>query len=133
MAFICAATDATALVIYRQVDAAGRVTFSDRPAAAPLEAAAIPTLDVAAALAGAAAMSSRHAAMIDANEAARRLRQAERERQRGLERMPGEHLPGAGTGDADARYQRRQEELRRVVELARRRSDEADRLLRTHP
>jgi hypothetical protein len=90
-------------------------------------------LDVANALASNTAMSSRHAATIDANEAARRLRQAQLEREQGAERLPGEQAYGTDASVVNQRYWQRQEELRRVVVQAQRRLDETGRSLRAHP
>jgi len=132
-ALLCAAAGAPAQTIYRQVDAAGRITYTDRPGTAPSPRTATdPALDVAIALAGGAAMSSRRAAIIDANEAARRLRQARLERAQGANRLPGEEARGADAGAANDRYRQRQDALRRAVELARHRSSEASRSLRAH-
>ena len=75
-------------------------------------------------------MSSRGAAIIDANEAMRRLGQAELERKQGAERLPGEQASGTDTSVADDRYRQRQDELRRAVIYAQRRSDKTDRALR---
>jgi hypothetical protein len=74
-------------------------------------------------------MSSRAAALIDANEAARRLKQAEHEREQGAERLPDEQVRGANAIVMSQRYWRRQDELSRRVEQARRRWAEANRML----
>jgi hypothetical protein len=132
-ALLCAAASAPAQTIYKQVDAAGRITYTDRPDAAPSpQTATDPAFDVASALAGSTAMSSRHAAIIDANEAARRLRQARLERAQGANRLPGEEARGADAGAANDRYRRRQDALWRAVELAQHRSSETSRALRAH-
>jgi type II secretory pathway component HofQ len=134
MTLLCAAAGVSAQTIYRQLDADGRVTYTDRPEPTLLTAAAmVPTPDLAAALAGSAALSSRHAAAVDASEAARRLKQAERERQQGAERLPGEQSHGHADADAaKGRYWQRQENLQQVVEQARRRANETARSLREH-
>ena len=131
-ALLCAAAGVTAQTIYKQVDAAGRITYSDRPGTT-LSPPTVPALEVANALASNSAISSRSAATIDANEAARRLRQAEREREQGAERLPGEQAHGADANGVNRRYWQRQEELRRVVEQAQRRSGETGRALRALP
>jgi len=132
-ALLCAAAGVPAQTIYKQVDSAGRITYTDRPDTTPSpRAATVPALDVANALASNTAMSSRHAATIDANEAARRLRQAQLEREQGAERLPGEQAHGTGASEANRRYWQRQADLRRVVEQAQRRLDETGRLLRPH-
>lgn len=132
-AWLCAATGVPAQTIYKQVDAAGHTTYTDRPdTTLPPQAASIPALDVRTALASNSAMSSRGAALIDANEAARRLRQAQLERELGAERLPGEEAHGADASVANQRYRQRQDELRRRVELAQRRLSDAVRSLSAH-
>ena len=133
MALLCAAAGVSAQMIHRQIDVAGRVTYTDRPDTAAISGAkTTPALDVAAALAGSSAMSSRYAATVDANEAARRLRQTERERERGAERLSSEQAHAGDASAANDRYRRRQETLRHGVEQAQRRSSETGRLLRAH-
>jgi hypothetical protein len=130
VAMLCVPAGAGAQLVYKQFDAAGRITYSDRsdPALSspPVMVAA---LDVVSALAGSTAMTSRAAAVIDANEAARRLTQAEREREQGAERLPDEQVRGADVIVMSQRYWRRQDELRRAVEQAWRRWAEANRKL----
>lgn len=124
-----------AQTIHKQVDAAGRITYTDRPDTTPLpqtEAIPAPALDVTNALASNVAISSRQSALTDANEAARRLRQAQLEREQGAERLPSEQAHGTDASVVNPPYWRRQEELRRVVEQAQRRSSETGRLLRAH-
>jgi Domain of unknown function (DUF4124) len=131
VAMLCVPAGAGAQLVYRQFDDAGRITYSDRPgpaSASPTEAVA--ALDVVRALAGSTAMSSQAAVVIDANEAERRLKQAERAREQGAERLPEEQVRGANAIEMSQRYWRRQDELRRAVELAQRRADKANRLLR---
>jgi len=145
-ALLCVAAGVPAQTIYRQVDAAGHITYSDRPgdaagAVTPHERTGrtpsprtetASALDVASALATNTAISSRHAAVVDASEAARRLRQAQLERRQGAERLSGEQGHSTGAVVVNHRFQRRQEELRRVVEQAQRRSIETSRALRAH-
>lgn len=131
---LCFAAGASAQAIYRQVDSAGHITYSDRPGPVPLPpTASVSALDVAIALAGNSAMSSRSAYKIDASEAARRLKQARQEFERGAESLPGEQAQGPDASPANHRYLRRQEALQRDVEQAQRRSDATDRLLRELP
>ena len=134
-ALLCAATGVPAQTIYKQVNAAGHTTYTDRPDRTlppPPQTAAVPALDVTTALASNSPMSSRGAALIDANEAARRLRQAQLERELGAERLPGEEAHGADASVANQRYRQRQDELRRKVELAQRRLSNALRSLSAH-
>ena len=127
--FLCSPAGVSAQPVYKQIDAAGGITFSDRPDTTP-SPKKVPALDVVSALARNSPMSSRGAAIIDANEATRRLGQAELERKQGAERLPGEQAPGTDTSVADDRYRQRQDELRRAVIYAQRRSDKTDRALR---
>ena len=125
---------ASAQTVYKQVDAAGHTTYTDQPdTTASPRTATDPALGVASALAGNTAISSRHAAMIDANEAARRLEQAQLQREHGTQRLAGEQAHGIDAGLANHRYRRRQDELQRVVEQAQRRSSETGRVLRSYP
>ena len=133
-AFLCATAGASAQAIYKQVDAAGHITYTDQPPAAPSpQTPTGPALDVANALAGNTAISSRRAAIVDANEAARRLEQAQLERNQGAQRLPGEEIHATDAGLANPRYSQRQDGLQRAVEQAQRRSIETGRLLRAHP
>lgn len=102
---LCIAAHASAQTIYKQVDDAGRITFSDQP---PARAAAIPRRDT----------------KVDANEAARRLKQARLERRLGAQPGPGELIKRSGTSTVNHQYWRNQEKLRLVVEQALRRSQE---------
>ena len=104
-ALLCAAAGVSAQTIYQQVDDEGLTTFSDRSAAKP-------------------AIAPRRGAKVEANEAARRLKQAQLERARGMEPRPGELTRGTGARAVNYRYWRRQEKLRIVVEQAQRRSSE---------
>ncbi len=101
---LCAATGASAQVIYKHVDELGRVSFTDRPEIAPLPRKA--------------GMSRVNAARVDTAEAARRLADARLHRAQGEGPRPGEHDAGAGIGEVNHRYWIRQETLRRDVELA---------------
>jgi hypothetical protein len=113
---ICAAallfaSNVPAQTVYKQVDDDGRAVFSDRP---PAKSALAPS-------------ARRGARQIEANEAARRLKQAQLERKRGIDPQPGELTPGTGKSTVNYRYWRRQEKLRQVVEQAQRRANETQR------
>ncbi len=124
-AFLCAAAGVSAQTVYRQADAAGHISFTDRPDTTPSpQTATAPASDVANALARKSSISSRRAVTIDANEAARRLRQAQLKRKQGMEPLPGEQAQGTHAGVVNHRYWQRQEKLRLLVEQAQRRSSE---------
>lgn len=125
--FLYTAADASAQAIFKHVDAEGRTIYADQPGATPPRTATISALDVSKALASNTLISSRPAAMIDANEAARRLEKAQLERAQGTEPLPGEQDRSAGTAIVKHRYWQRQEKLRRLVEQAQRRSHRAQR------
>ena len=128
-ALLCAAGGVSAQTIYKHVDVAGRFTFTDRPdTIASLQAATAPPTEVTNPPARISPISSRRAAIIDANEAARRLGQAQLKRKQGLEPLPGEQAQGAGAGAVNHRYWRRQEKLRLEVEQAQRRSSDTRQL-----
>jgi len=78
--------------------------------------------DVATALAGNSAISSRAAAAIDAKEAARRLEKARSTRAQGVKPLPGEQGRSASANELKYAYWQRQERLRLAVELAQRRA-----------
>ncbi len=127
-ALLCAAAGASGQSVHRVVDAEGRITYTDRPAAeTPRQAATDHRLIVANALASNAPIASRLAATVDAKEAARRLEQAQLVRRQGAQPLPGERVQGSGTGAPNERYWRRQERLRIAVEQAQRRLNEARR------
>jgi hypothetical protein len=124
-ALLCVPAGASAQPVYKQFDTAGHTTYGDRPDPAA-STATIPALDVARALARSTAMSSRGAAIIDANEAARRLNQAEHAQC--PERLPDEQARSADV--IAAKEVRCQAKLRRAIEQAQRRVDNTNRLLR---
>lgn len=127
-AFLCAAAIASAQPVFKRVSAAGQITFSDRPdTAMPPQIESDPSLDVTRAPARMSVISSRRAALIDAKEAARRLRQEQLNRERGWEPIAGEKVQGADASAVNYRYWRRQETLRRAVENAQRRARETSR------
>jgi len=127
-AFACAATGPSAQTVHRQLDAEGRITFSDRADATPASPAeAAPAAEPTPVRKS--AISPRRGAMVEANEAERRLKQARLARARGAEPLPTERVRGAGAGAVNHRYWQRQEKLRLEVELALRRSNETRRSL----
>jgi len=129
LALLCVAMDAPAQTIYKQVDAAGRVTFTDRPdpslpaqsMAAPVPNA-VPEPPTPAARTG--LLTARRLASIDANEAARRLTQAQLKRSEGADLLPGDWTHGSTESVTNQRYSQRQDKLRVLVEKAQQRSDE---------
>ena len=134
MALLCIAAGVSAQAIHKEIDAAGRVTYTDQPDTTPTwHLATVPAVDVANALAGNSAISSRFVAIIDADEAARRLGQALLDRKLGAERLPGEQAHGADASAANQRYGLRQEGLRLEVERAMQRATLTARSLRTSP
>jgi len=141
-ALLCNVGGAPAQTIYKQIDATGRTTFTDRPDG-PRAVVSYETFsseqrnsvwspsigigtrsDVEKALFRHTAMRSPHAATVDFNEAGRRLRQARQSLEEGIEPRPGERSDSAGTSAMDRRYQRRQQRLERDVMAAERRSRE---------
>jgi hypothetical protein len=135
-ALLCSGGGAWAQTIYKQIDATGRMTFTDRRDSARIgafyeifpseERGSVPPpriatgtrSDVEKALFMHTAMRSTYAATVDLNEAARRLRQARQSLEEGLEPRPGERIDPAGTSAMDRRYQRRQQRLAREVTAA---------------
>jgi len=112
---LCAAARTPAEGIYKQVDAAGRITYSDQP-----DPAATPV---------AAPARKASSATINAKEATLRLDKARVQREQGSRPLPGEMVKGGGATNVNHRYWRRQEKLRIQVEQAQRRSNETSRLL----
>jgi hypothetical protein len=133
-ALLCAAAGTAAQTVHKQLDAAGRITYTDRPDVTPSpRAETVRAMDVANALASNTAMSSRGAARVDANEATRRLRQAQLKREQGADPLPGEQVPGIAVRVVNDRYWQRQEALRRAVEQAQRRADKTGRVAPRRP
>ncbi len=125
--FLCAATGACAQEVYKMVDAGGHVVFTDQPGLTP-ELQPAPEADASRVPKRIAGISSpRAAALVDAKEAARRLRQAQMTRSEGIEPLPGEKAQHARDGVVSERYLRRQEKLRLLVEQAQRRANETSR------
>ena len=125
LALLCAATGAPAQTIYKQVDLAGKVTFTDRPDInLPAQAMANPALEAPKPAPRVGLMTSRRSASIDANEAGRRLAQAQLKRSGGADLLPGEWTHSSGEGVPNQRYWQRQDRLRVQVERAQQRSNE---------
>jgi hypothetical protein len=96
-------------------------------AAAGASAQTVSAIDVSRALASNSVISSQHAFAVDANEAARRLKQARLQREQGAHPQPGEQAQSIEPGLVNHRYWRRQEKLRHLVEQALNRSNETHR------
>ena len=132
LALLCAATGAPAQTIYKQVDLAGKVTFTDRPdinlpaqaMTSAAQAMANPALEAPKPPARVGLMTSRRSASIDANEAGRRLTQAQLMRSEGADPLPGELTQSSGAAVPNQRYWQRQDILRVQVEKAQQRSNE---------
>jgi len=126
LALLCAATGAPAQTIYKQVDLAGKVTFTDRPdinlPAQAMTSAARGMTSPPPARVG--LMTARRSASIDVNEAGLRLAQAQLKRSGGAELLPGDWTHGASDGVPNQRYWQRQDRLRVQVEQAQQRSNE---------
>ena len=93
VALFCVAGSVSAQAVHSRIDADGRTTYSDRADATPSPRAAAPALEAADAPARRPRISVRQTAVIEANEAARRLKQARLTRNRGAEPLPAEREP----------------------------------------
>jgi hypothetical protein len=122
----CAAAVVSAQTVFKVVDAGGKITFTDHPETTPsAQEASTPDADAAHPTTRISGISSRRAAaIVDANESARRLQQAQLKRKQGIAPLPGEQARGARGGTVNERYWRRQEQLRLLVEQAQRRQRE---------
>ena len=130
-AFLLAAAGALAQSVYQEVDAEGHVTYTDRPRSIPTQSAApTPGRNVGDALARKLPLSSRHAINVDAQEATRRLRQAQKAQEQGVQRQPDEKIVKIDTRITDTRYQRRQDNLRQAVEQAQQRVNKTSQAIR---
>src|SRR5688572_2408454 len=121
-AFVLAASGASAqLAVYKAAGPAGQTTPTDGSDASvqPLEATADP--ENPAPQVKRRALPSRNSAMVNANEAKRRLAQAELKRSLGTEPLPGETTRGPDGVAVNSRYWERQIKLRIEVESALRR------------
>lgn len=124
--FFCVATGVPAQTVHWNVDPEGRITVSDLPDATPAPPPeAVPAEEPPRVRRS--TISPRRAAVVEANEAERRLRQARLARERGAEPHASERVRGAGT--VSHRYWQRQEKLRLEAEQALRRSNETRRSL----
>jgi hypothetical protein len=125
LALLFAAAGTPAQTIYKQVDLAGRITFTDRPDPnLPAQSMTSPALEAPKPPARVVLMTSRRSAAIDANEAGRRLAQARLKRSEGADPLPGERTHGSGEEVPNRRYWQRQEKLRVLVEQAQQRVNE---------
>lgn len=131
VAFLWAASGASAqLAVYKAADPAGQTTPADAEAAVkPVEAAADP--ESSAPQVKRRALPSRNSAMVNANEAKRRLAQAELKRSLGKDPMPGETTRGPDGVTVNSRYWQRQDRLRAEVDQALRRVNYTQRRLQT--
>lgn len=129
-ALACAAAGASAQAVFKQVDLAGRITYTDQPeSTASAQTAESAEPEVTKAPRRIANISPRRVTMVvDANEAARRLAWAQQQRKQGLQPLPGEQTRAEGTIALNYRYWRRQEKLRVLVEQAQRRLNETSRV-----
>lgn len=128
-----AATSGPAQTVFRPSDAAGYVSYADREAAPrPAPAVFTTAAHVSRALAGNTAMSSLRAITIDAQEAARSLEQARLERAQGATPLATELAYPGQHHLVTYRYWQRQERLRQATELALRRSNETHSLMGAH-
>jgi hypothetical protein len=120
-----AATGTPAQTIYKQVDSAGKITFTDRPDPnLPAQSMTSPALDAPKPPARVVPMTSQRSAAINASEARRRLAQAQLMRSEGADLLPRERTDGSGTAMPNQRYWQRQEKLRVLVEQAQQRVNE---------
>ena len=132
LALLCAATGAPAQTIYKQVDLAGKVTFTDRPDSnlpaqamtSAAQATTKPALEAPKPPARVGLMTSRRSASIDVNEAGLRLAQAQLQRSGGADLLPGDWTHGSAESVPNQRYWQRQDRLRVQVEQAQQRSTE---------
>jgi len=125
------ATGAQAQTVFKQVDIAGRITYTDTPeSTAGAQEADSPELAAPKPRHRIVNISPRRVTVaVDAKEAARRLGKAQQQRKLGAQPMAGEQTEVSGASALNYRYWRRQEKLRIQVEQAQRRSNETSRLL----
>jgi len=123
-----AATGVQAQTIYRHVNLAGGITYTDQSEAAqPPASETAPVEEEAKTSARRPYIPPRLAATVNASEAARRLQQAQLKRKQGMAPQPGEQVVGAGA--LNRRYWQRQEKLRLAVEQAQHRLNATQRPL----
>jgi hypothetical protein len=116
-ALLLFAVSAPAQTIYSKVDPDGHSTFSDLPitAAESEPESVVPRTPV-----GIMRNGSRRAAVVNANEAERRLAHAQLQRRLGIAPLAGDRVQGSATR-MNYHYWRRQEKLRLDVERAQQR------------
>jgi hypothetical protein len=128
-ALLCAATAASAqLAVYKSIDPEGHITYTDRQEPGSLLVGDAES-EAPAAEPRRRALPSRGSALVNANEAKRRLAQAERKRKLGKEPLAGESTQGPDGIMVSYRYWQRQEKLRIEVERAQRRANVVQRTL----
>ena len=128
----CASSSASAqLAVYRQVDPAGHIVFTDQPDPSPATEEAAPEAEPTPVPAR-PKVSSRRAALVNLNEAQRRLAQAQLKRKQGETPLARERVHGSGGETVGYAYWKRQEKLRIAVEQAQRRVNALQRPLLAH-
>jgi hypothetical protein len=121
-AFVCATAGASAQTIYKRVTLGGDITYTNQPNQAPLSDTETGTEPDAAKAPGRRPyIPARLAAAVNANEAERRLAQAQLKRRQGIKPLPGEQVQGSNGTVLNYRYWQRQEKLRLLVEQAQQR------------
>jgi len=103
--------------IVREVDAQGRVSYSNVPRASAVSSSAEPLQTEPAPK----RITGPSKAQVDAQEASRRLAETQGARERGVAPLGKERQPGAGPEAVNEAYWKRQEKLWRAVERAERR------------
>ena len=132
-AFLWIATGASAqLAVYRSVDPAGHVPYTDRTETAPLPTESSSESDAPAPAPKRQYVPTKRAIQVNANEAKRRLAQAELKRKLGEAPRAGEFTQVAGGIAVNHRYWQRQEKLRIEVDKAQRRVNVTQRPLLAH-
>ena len=129
-ALACATTGVPAQAVFKQVDIAGHITYTDQPeTTASAQTAENPESEATKAPRRIANISPRRVTvLVDANEAARRLAWAQQQRRQGVQPLPGEQTQASGASTLNYRYWRRQEKLRILVEQAQRRLNETSKV-----
>jgi hypothetical protein len=129
----CAAASASAQLaaVYRQIDPAGHIVITDQLDPAPASEEAAPEVEPAPVPAR-PKVSSRRAALVNLNEAQRRLAQAQLKRKHGAAPLARERVQGASGETVGYAYWKRQEKLRIAVEQAQQRVNALQRPLLAH-
>lgn len=136
-ALVFSSVAASAQTVYKQVDKAGRTTFTDRPVdtastvafyMAPSSQSRVPGAPDASSLRAVSAPAlpkfATRSQLIDYKEAARRLQQAQRNLELGTEPQLGERTVVDGKSMLNERYRERRESLSREVAAAQARVNE---------